>query len=1058
MRKRANTTITRKEKVKEISISNPEMSNSGSQNYENGEIMKFQDFYEIDFYDFEIRNKEHLEEKKDSVIKKKKKSSRNVLINNLETKVFNQKIYDFDEFMDYINKLKLRELEEKEFIIDTKLYQHRDVIFKGKILSKTDKIESKTFIKCFNMNNIIEMNEIVREIVIYKILFQHKKKYFCKMLAYYLDEENNCFYLFYEYFEQTLLDIIKNVSSQNIIIDNNYIADEDISSNIQDQSVNKSKSIIQTNDKYEIFKQLLDFLLALHSNGTIHRDLSLKYFYYDGNYSCIKTFDLSNAFCIKEGIFLTSDKVDTNYLKQIKESLYYDGMFFTPIHIAPELSSENPKLGYYQDIWSFGCLMIEFFIDYNKCNEKVIEPILMKSFQGEQFKNMKKKANGDILVKNIVPLIPKSINKRLAKIILSCLEVNYFNRLTTERIINKFNIFFKDEHLDIEIKISEIEKYYLSNMISIYNKLYELYETDPGYKIPEIIKDDNKILFKQCPIHEGKLRNIYCNKCHEVMCQIEYDEEHKDHEMILLGDNRKGKRKIPNFIEDKNKLREIQLSMENLQINKSYIDIKEINKKFYEDYQNEKEKIPILYKELREKVKKLKNMQLEKLEKSKQNFLDIKFQKYFTMSDILSNYCTQFYQTKENFLSNLNRINYSLEKDEINESNFQYFKKKWDQFKQYTDNFQENALKLKEKCESFKIPGSYIFMKEPHTDNMIIKLNSTLNKIKTEKNKFFDYTTSELLYLKNELLLIIPFTNKIFSYNKNMYRKINIYFEKNKIGIDYFLPGSATVHQNDLYLITGGEYKDSSTSIFLVLNIDTKKLKECVEMNFTRRFHSMLSMKYNEKSFICVLGGWDSKEVELLETTNNNYKNWLILPSMNYQRSDATTFFMNEKYIYVFGGWNYETKHNIDKIERYEVFSDGVIKLSKTWEIIDIKGDINLIKKYNMGLIDLEPKKNDNNNHSILLVGGYDTSFDYSFDVIQTSINIDDNYVKIEKLTFGLPPGLECSFWYEKNFINTNNDFDKEQVAVNYNCFNNIYVYSFKNKTFKQYPNTMNKL
>ena len=56
------------------------------------------------------------------------------------------------------------------------------------------------------------------------------------------------------------------------------------------------------------------------------------------------------------------------------------------------------------------------------------------------------------------------------------------------------------------------------------------------------------------------------------MCQIEYDEEHKDHEMILLGDNRKGKRKIPNFIEDKNKLREIQLSMENLQINKSYTD------------------------------------------------------------------------------------------------------------------------------------------------------------------------------------------------------------------------------------------------------------------------------------------------------------------------------------------------------------------------------------------------------------------------------------------------------------------------------------------------------
>jgi len=77
----------------------------------------------------------------------------------------------------------------------------------------------------------------------------------------------------------------------------------------------------------------------------------------------------------------------------------------------------------------------------------------------------------------------------------------------------------------------------------------------------------------------------------------------------------------------------------------------------------------------------------------------------------------------------------------------------------------------------------------------------------------------------------------------------------------------------------------------MILDIPTKKLQESVDMNFTRRFHRMLSMKYYEKRFYMCTGGWDSKEIELLETTDNKYKTWMILPSMNYQRSDASTFF-----------------------------------------------------------------------------------------------------------------------------------------------------------------------
>jgi len=181
----------------------------------------------------------------------------------------------------------------------------------------------------------------------------------------------------------------------------------------------------------------------------------------------------------------------------------------------------------------------------------------------------------------------------------------------------------------------------------------------------------------------------------------------------------------------------------------------------------------------------------------------------------------------------------------------------------------------------------------------------------------------------------------------------------------------------------------------------------------------------------------------------------MILTSMNYQRSDAFTFFMNEKFIYVFGGWDYETKHNLDIVERYEVFSDGIIKLSKAWEKIKVKGDLYLIKKYNMELIDLNPKKNNKEQeHSILLAGGYDTNFDYSFGVIKAIIIIGVNGVQVEKFSVWLPPGLECSFWYEKNFISSYNEYDKEEISVNFN----IYVYSFKNKNFKQFQNTLRKM
>ena len=145
--------------------------------------------------------------------------------------------------------------------------------------------------------------------------------------------------------------------------------------------------------------------------------------------------------------------------------------------------------------------------------------------------------------------------------------------------------------------------------------------------------------------------------------------------------------------------------------------------------------------------------------------------------------------------------------------------------------------------------------------------------------KFFDYSDSDSLFLTKELIMIIPLTNCVFSYSRNSYKKFRVDFEKNKVKLNSFLPGCATLHQDNFFYITGGEIKDEATSNFLLMSIDEKVIFEKIEMNYPRRFHSMLSIKSKDKKYIMVIGGWDCNEVEYINSIEMN--KWVSLPKMN---------------------------------------------------------------------------------------------------------------------------------------------------------------------------------
>ena len=297
--------------------------------------------------------------------------------------------------------------------------------------------------------------------------------------------------------------------------------------------------------------------------------------------------------------------------------------------------------------------------------------------------------------------------------------------------------------------------------------------------------------------------------------------------------------------------------------------------------------------------------------------------------------------------------------------------------------------------------------------------------------------------------MIIPLTNCVFSYIKNSYKKIQVNFDINNIKIKSFLPGCATLHLGNNFFVTGGEIKDDPTSTFIYMNVDEKIVEESVEMNMCRRYHTMISL--NGK-YICVIGGWNSNEVEIIDAENLDY--WRLLPSMHHVRSDPTVYFFNKVFIYVIGGWDYTKKTCVSEVERYEIFdADGNVRFSKQWEVLKIKNNPIYLQKYNMGLIAL-PDERTESSEKILLVGGFDEEYDYSSSIIKVELMLKEPALYVNKDIKGLPTDGESSFWYEKNFHTMRNDFENEPIAVNFNCFNNIYVYNFRNCEFKLYTNS----
>ena len=131
------------------------------------------------------------------------------------------------------------------------------------------------------------------------------------------------------------------------------------------------------------------------------------------------------------------------------------------------------------------------------------------------------------------------------------------------------------------------------------------------------------------------------------------------------------------------KLSVIKMLSEDLEerfIDTNFLQIDEFKRVFEKDFEDEERRIKRQFDDIRSKVDHLEAIQLKNLRKSKDDFLDQKFEKIFEESRTVAEYYRLFYEAKEGFFSHYNRFKTTLENNEVSIDNLRMFNKKFNTF------------------------------------------------------------------------------------------------------------------------------------------------------------------------------------------------------------------------------------------------------------------------------------------------------------------------------------------------------------------------------------------
>ena len=226
-------------------------------------------------------------------------------------------------------------------------------------------------------------------------------------------------------------------------------------------------------------------------------------------------------------------------------------------------------------------------------------------------------------------------------------------------------------------------------------------------------------------------------------------------------------------------------------------------------------------------------------------------------------------------------------------------------------------------------------------------LEKELSKFSWKERNIF-----ELIYpIEDQKLLCIynPYINKV---------------EEIEIETNEKFPLNCSIYFKPPYcFISGGKFQDEDGNFeeidtFYTLRREGPKIYEKLilpEMLESKSNHSLFEIPYINS--ICALGGKNSKEVEVFDLSE---KNWKKYPELNIPREGSTCCVINDTFIYCFFGYDDENAEFLTSIEKFDIL------YKKEWELLNPYGNKSFMKKKMCGCV----KYRQNFEEYIYILGG----------------------------------------------------------------------------------------
>ena len=248
-----------------------------------------------------------------------------------------------------------------------------------------------------------------------------------------------------------------------------------------------------------------------------------------------------------------------------------------------------------------------------------------------------------------------------------------------------------------------------------------------------------------------------------------------------------------------------------------------------------------------------------------------------------------------------------------------------------------------------------------------------------------------------------------------------------KFKFNYLQVGSLLLNSNNLlYIITGNNF-----NMFYKYNPYMNNMKFIGKLNYNHVFGGLCMN--SKKEIFCLSGNFNKK----IERYDNKLNIWINnKEEMNFERSESSFIFINDKYIFSFFGYNVIQNKYLNSIEFCDISNENM-----KWNLIP-----NIINENNL-CTDIKGHsifKNQNNN--IFIFGGFNGRNNKANNLfIEANIDLENNKINLneKKENFSLIPNNKIynfSYYNEINFMNNNQElylFDRKNNIILFNIDKN---------------------